>query len=147
MALQPLGNYVFFLAQFQTFGYVVVYFAFLFYRYRCGVPTAAISMSLCLCVVRLPLVEFPGKLVCCRNGSVTKEMLDAPDKRLFLLIGGLEAVSQLLGFIGASKLPGASCHQPALADVYTVTPQVSKSRERVYGLVMLVKEEWDLWAC
>ena len=38
---------------------------------------------------------------------MTKEMLNAPDKRLFVLIGGLEAVSQLLGFIGASKLPGA----------------------------------------
>ena len=37
---------------------------------------------------------------------MTKEMLNAPDKRLFVLIGGLEAVSQLLGFIGASKLPG-----------------------------------------
>ena len=33
-------------------------------------------------------------------------MLDAPDKRLFIGIGGLEAASQLLGFIGASKLPG-----------------------------------------
>lgn len=33
-------------------------------------------------------------------------MLDAPDKRLFLGIGGLEAASQLLGFVGASKLPG-----------------------------------------
>ena len=54
MALQPLGNYVFFLAQFQTFGYVVVYFAFLFYRYRCAMPTAAISMSWCLCVEICP---------------------------------------------------------------------------------------------
>lgn len=34
-------------------------------------------------------------------------MLDAPDKRLFIGIGALEAASQLLGFIGASKLPGA----------------------------------------
>ena len=33
-------------------------------------------------------------------------MLQAPDRRLFLWIGGLEAFSQLLGFIGASKLPG-----------------------------------------
>ncbi len=33
-------------------------------------------------------------------------MLDAPDKRLFIGIGGLEAASQLLGFVGASKLPG-----------------------------------------
>ncbi len=36
MALVPLGNYVFFLAQFQTFGYVVVYFAVLALRRRCG---------------------------------------------------------------------------------------------------------------
>jgi hypothetical protein len=43
---------------------------------------------------------------------VTKDMLDAPDKRLFVLIGGLEAVSQLLGFVGASKLPGAARDHP-----------------------------------
>ena len=61
---------------------------------------------------------------------MTKEMLDAPDKRLFLLIGGLEAVSQLLGFIGASKLPGASCHQPVLADANAVIPQVNKLCQR-----------------
>lgn len=41
-------------------------------------------------------------------------MLNAPDKRLFVLIGGLEAVSQLLGFIGASKLPGV-CLRCAVA--------------------------------
>lgn len=41
-----------------------------------------------------------------RSGIVTTEMLEAPDRRLFLWIGGLEAFSQLLGFIGASKLPG-----------------------------------------
>lgn len=34
MALVPLGTYPFFLAQFQTFGYVLVYFSFLAYRYR-----------------------------------------------------------------------------------------------------------------
>ena len=43
---------------------------------------------------------------------MTKEMLNAPDKRLFVLIGGLEAVSQLLGFIGASKLPGTCSSSP-----------------------------------
>jgi hypothetical protein len=37
-------------------------------------------------------------------------MLDAPDKRLFIGIGGLEAASQLLGFVGASKLPGRFAH-------------------------------------
>ena len=36
MALVPLGNYVFFLAQFQTFGYVAVYFAVLALRRRCA---------------------------------------------------------------------------------------------------------------
>ena len=34
MALTPLHNYVFFLAQAQTFGYVAVYFAALYIRYR-----------------------------------------------------------------------------------------------------------------
>ncbi|KAK9915593.1 hypothetical protein WJX75_001294 [Coccomyxa subellipsoidea] len=74
MALVPLGDYIFFLAQFQTFSYVVVYFTALLIRYRSGI--------------------------------VTKDMIAAPNKKLFLWIGGLEAVSQLLGFIGAAKLPG-----------------------------------------
>ena len=34
MALQPMGNYVFFLAQLQTFGYVLVYCSILFARYK-----------------------------------------------------------------------------------------------------------------
>ena len=42
-----------------------------------------------------------------RTGTVSQDMLDATDKKLFVGIGGLEAASQLLGFIGASKLPGA----------------------------------------
>ena len=53
----------------------------------------------------------------CRSGEVTQKMLDAPDKRLFIGIGGLEAASQLLGFVGASKLPGR------LTDVLQLLPQ------------------------
>ena len=34
MALVPLGNHVFFLAQFQTFAYVIIYFSILGARYR-----------------------------------------------------------------------------------------------------------------
>ena len=34
MALKPLGNYVFFLAQFQTFAYTAAYFFILFLRQR-----------------------------------------------------------------------------------------------------------------
>ena len=34
MALVPMGNYVFFLAQLQTFGYVAVYFSILYARYK-----------------------------------------------------------------------------------------------------------------
>jgi hypothetical protein len=34
MALVPMGDYVFFLAQFQTFGYCAVYFAALAIRYK-----------------------------------------------------------------------------------------------------------------
>ena len=34
MALRPLANYTFALAQFQTFSYVVVYFSILFWRRR-----------------------------------------------------------------------------------------------------------------
>ena len=41
----------------------------------------------------------------CRSGIVTKVMLDTP-KKMFLVIGALEAAAQILGFIGAAKLPG-----------------------------------------
>ena len=34
MALVPMGNYVFVLSQFQTFGYLLVYFGILAVRYR-----------------------------------------------------------------------------------------------------------------
>ncbi|CAL5204567.1 unnamed protein product [Lathyrus oleraceus] len=39
LALVPLSNYPFFLAQFTTFGYVVIYFSILFVRYRLGIVT------------------------------------------------------------------------------------------------------------
>lgn len=39
MALVPLKDYPFFLAQALTFGYVVVYGTFLAYRYRAGIVT------------------------------------------------------------------------------------------------------------
>ena len=34
MALVPMGNYVFVLSQFQTFGYLLVYFGILATRYK-----------------------------------------------------------------------------------------------------------------
>lgn len=39
LALVPLRKYPFFLAQFATFGYVVVYFSILYLRYRAGIVT------------------------------------------------------------------------------------------------------------
>lgn len=39
MALVPLKDYPFFLAQGLTFGYVIVYASFLFFRYRSGIVT------------------------------------------------------------------------------------------------------------
>ncbi|MED6180616.1 hypothetical protein PIB30_011650, partial [Stylosanthes scabra] len=37
LALVPMKDYPFFLAQFTTFGYVVVYFSMLYIRYRAGI--------------------------------------------------------------------------------------------------------------
>lgn len=54
-------------------------------------------------------------LFLCRQGIVTDEMIAAPDKRLFALNGLLEAMSQLLGLVGASKLPG----EPPFDPVFT----------------------------
>ncbi|CAA6654048.1 unnamed protein product [Spirodela intermedia] len=39
LALIPLKNYPFFLAQLATFGYVVVYFSILYFRYHAGIVT------------------------------------------------------------------------------------------------------------
>ncbi|KAK9023449.1 hypothetical protein V6N11_003669 [Hibiscus sabdariffa] len=39
LALVPMKEYPFFLAQFTTFGYVVIYFSVLFIRYRAGIVT------------------------------------------------------------------------------------------------------------
>ncbi|CAN6296120.1 unnamed protein product [Urochloa humidicola] len=39
LALVPMKNYPFFLAQFATFGYVIVYFSILFIRFRAGIVT------------------------------------------------------------------------------------------------------------
>lgn len=44
MALVPLGNHVFFLAQFQTFAYVAIYFSILGARYKCGFDHSDESM-------------------------------------------------------------------------------------------------------
>ncbi|KAK9789740.1 hypothetical protein WJX73_001036 [Symbiochloris irregularis] len=74
MVLQPLGNYVFFLAQLQTFSYVLVYMTILFFRKRMGL--------------------------------VTSQMLQATEKQRFAFIGACEALSQVVGFLCASRLPG-----------------------------------------
>lgn len=41
MALVPMGNYVFVLSQFQTFGYLLVYFGILATRYRSAFALSA----------------------------------------------------------------------------------------------------------
>ena len=76
MALKPLGNYVFFLAQLQTFGYVIVYFAVLALRWRAGKVSAAML-------------------------AVPRRMLST-----FIAIGFIEALSSLLSFVSAANLPG-----------------------------------------
>ena len=49
-------------------------------------------------------------MCCYRAGIVSKQMLHTP-KQTFFVIGALEAASQILGFIGAAKLPGVCQHQ------------------------------------
>lgn len=46
LALVPMGDYVFFLAQFQTFGYCAVYFTALFVRYKCASSSPAMCYAL-----------------------------------------------------------------------------------------------------
>ena len=48
MALVPMGNYVFVLSQFQTFGYLLVYFGILATRYRSAVTLSAQRAYACI---------------------------------------------------------------------------------------------------
>jgi drug/metabolite transporter (DMT)-like permease len=76
MALVPLENYVFFLAQFQTFSYVFVYAAVL-------------------------MIQSHKKLLHPDAWQIPLKF-----KGIFMGIGFVEAVSSLLSFIGAARLPG-----------------------------------------
>ncbi|CAE7853920.1 CLT3, partial [Symbiodinium microadriaticum] len=77
VALVPLGNYVFFLAQFTTFGYVVAYWmALIFNRAQGNVTDQQVTFA--------------------RQRWLT-----------FARIGTLEAGSFLLGMLGAKALPGS----------------------------------------
>lgn len=53
MALVPMGNYVFVLSQFQTFGYLLVYFGILATRYRFAfhirMSDYACNCAVCVC--------------------------------------------------------------------------------------------------
>ena len=42
----------------------------------------------------------------CRAGKIPQRMLDAPNNKLFVLIGALEAAAQVISMISVSKLPG-----------------------------------------
>lgn len=50
LALVPLRDYVFFLAQAQNVGYIVIYYLLLWIRYRCG---ASAPQPECSCVISL----------------------------------------------------------------------------------------------
>lgn len=76
MALAPMGSYTFFLAQFQTFGYLAFYSSCLWFRTMSG-------------DVDSEMLEIPKRYY-----------------RRFIAIGFVEATSSLLSFIGAAKLPG-----------------------------------------
>lgn len=76
MALIPLGDHIFFLAQLQTFGYILVYFGILWARVRSG-------------RIPLQLLQIPRS-----------------KKKTFLSIGLVEAIASLLGLYSAARLPG-----------------------------------------
>jgi len=76
MALVPMGSYAFFLSQLQCFGYVLVYFSFLFARYRAGIvtkemlncpklPFVAVGFleASCQLIQMLTAVRLPGALL------------------------------------------------------------------------------------
>ena len=113
MSLVPLGNYVFFLAQLQTFGYLLVYFTVLALRYRRVLCFSVAAGPQPLSPLppwqrQLTTGAIPRCLPPCRSGQVSKAMLAFPMRApgMFLAIGLVEALSSLLGFLGAANLPG-----------------------------------------
>lgn len=76
VATTSMENYIFFLAQLQTFGYILVYFGFLAFRFKSGAATTT--------MLQIPRLFWPT----------------------FIAIGVVEALSSVLSFMGAAKLPG-----------------------------------------
>ena len=71
-----------------------------------------------------------------RTGRVQQEDIDTPRKSQFFIVGAMEACSQLLGFTGASRLPGQqfvrSCVQsgPQLPAFEAQAQALTKARSR-----------------
>ncbi|TXG52646.1 hypothetical protein EZV62_021815 [Acer yangbiense] len=74
LALVPMKQYPFFLAQFTTFGYVVIYFSILFARYRMGIVTDE--------MIRLPKSRFMAigflEAIGLASGMASAAMLPGP---------------------------------------------------------------------
>ncbi|KAI9200934.1 hypothetical protein LWI28_015323 [Acer negundo] len=74
LALVPMKQYPFFLAQFTTFGYVVIYFSILFARYRMGIVTYE--------MIRLPKSRFMAigflEAIGLASGMASAAMLPGP---------------------------------------------------------------------
>lgn len=133
MALVPMGDFTFALATFQNITYVLVYFALVAWRYRCGwqlgahllLPWQALlaagmwaahTRHMCTSAPATRLPSHPPRAqVCamywfahtCRLGLVTSDMLVVPGRGRFVLTGACEAAGQLLLMIGAANLPAA----------------------------------------
>lgn len=106
----------------QTFSYVLVYFTFLAWRARCASASCTmraycIAAATQICIKWLSQRHVPSACVrLCRSGKVTNEMLTAPSKWRFGLIGACEAIAQVLGFLSASHLPGKAHAHPLRSD-------------------------------
>ena len=62
-----------------------------------------------------------GQGVYARAGKVTREEIEAPEKKQLLAIGFFEATALVLGFLGAALLPG---QRPVLTHIDSATDSV-----------------------
>ena len=102
----------------------------------CNAPNPIDKFICTLAGAKVESYQLVTLLCACRQGIVTDEMIAAPDKRLFALNGLLEAMSQLLGLVGASKLPGGPpvpLNQPLSCPCFFPTSVLQSGRVKCAG--------------
>uniref|UniRef100_A0A7N0VIM8 Uncharacterized protein n=1 Tax=Kalanchoe fedtschenkoi TaxID=63787 RepID=A0A7N0VIM8_KALFE len=154
LALVPLKQYPFFLAQFSTFGYVAVYFSILYFRYRAGIVTDEMLALPKSSFAAIGLLEALGVAA----GMASAAMLPGPTipilNQTFLvwqlifsvfILGRKYALNQIIGclFVAAGvviAVTGGSNTGQMLYKVDFVWPALMVLSSAVQACASIVKE-------